>query len=107
MFLAFTVKLIPAFIVKDQLNTLADQILRKAEVQGKINIDCSKYQEDNIIPDSIKFEASTFENDKVQIGEDIVVICTAKVDIGLFGDFVSFPITLKGKATGSSEVFWK
>jgi hypothetical protein len=30
-----------------------------------------------------------------------------RVDIGLFGGFGSFPVTLKAQATGKSEVYWK
>ena len=36
-----------------------------------------------------------------------VVRATAETDIGLFGGFGSFPITLTASATGKSEVYWK
>ena len=29
------------------------------------------------------------------------------VNIGLFGEFASFPVTLTAKASGTSEVYWK
>lgn len=28
-------------------------------------------------------------------------------DVGLFGNFGSFPVTLRAQATGKSEVYWK
>jgi hypothetical protein len=42
----------------------------------------------------------------VQLGNEITVTLTQEVDIGFF-TFGSFPITLKSKATGKSEVYWK
>ncbi|PKM52547.1 MAG: hypothetical protein CVV02_01560 [Firmicutes bacterium HGW-Firmicutes-7] len=108
MVIAFVVKLFPVFIVKDQLNNLADQILREAEIQGMIYIDYSQIKNSSgITPDEVTWDASSYSSNKVQLNDPITVTCTAKVDIGLFGDFASFPINLKGKATGRSEVFWK
>jgi hypothetical protein len=28
-------------------------------------------------------------------------------NIGLFGEFASFPVTLRAQAAGKSEVYWK
>lgn len=106
--ISFTVRLFPAFIVKDQLSDLADQILREAETQGMIDIDYVEIvYSSGITPDEVVWEADTYSADKVQINDPITVTCTATVNIGLFGEFASFPINLKGKATGRSEVYWK
>ena len=108
MVIALAVKVYPAFIVKDQLNTLANEILRESQIQGKIDIDYSHIAESiGINIDTITWEADTFEGDKVQLDDQITVTCTANVEIGLFGDFGSFPIPLRSKATGKSEVYWK
>ena len=106
--LAFIIKTIPAFIVKDQLNTLATQTLREAQMEGKININYNPIADAlGIQPDNVIWEANTFSGDKVQLDEPITVTFIAKVNIGLFGEFGSFPISLKSKATGRSEVYWK
>ena len=44
---------------------------------------------------------------KIQLNEDVTVTLTLETDIGLFGEFASFPITLRAQATGKSEVYWK
>lgn len=108
MVIALAIKVFPAFIVKDQLNTLANQVLRESQLQGKINIDYSKIAETiGIIPDDVTWDANVFDYDKVQFNEEIIVTCTASVEIGLFGEFLSFSIPLKGRAIGKSEVYWK
>lgn len=105
--IALAINLYPAFIVKDQLNTLAKQTLRESQLEGRIEINYSYIAEAvGIDPDTIKWDANTFESNKVQFGEDILVTFTKTVDIGFF-EFGSFPINLKGKARGKSEVYWK
>ncbi|MDD3230331.1 MAG: DUF4320 family protein, partial [Oscillospiraceae bacterium] len=44
---------------------------------------------------------------RIQLNEEITVVVTYQMDIGLFGDFGSFPVTLRGEAIGKSEVYWK
>ena len=42
-----------------------------------------------------------------RLNEEVTVTLTLDMDIGLFGGFGSFPITLRSEATGKSEVYWK
>ena len=108
MILSLGIKVFPAFIAKDRLNTFADQVLREAQIQGMIEVDYSNILENiDINIDSVEWQANTFENKKVQLDESITVTCKTKVDIGLFGDFGSFGVPLRAKATGKSEVYWK
>ena len=44
---------------------------------------------------------------KIQLNEEVTVTLTLRTNIGLFGDFGSFPITLRAQASGKSEVYWK
>ena len=44
---------------------------------------------------------------KIQLGNEVEVTLTTTVNIGLFGEFASFPVTLTAKASGTSEVYWK
>ena len=43
----------------------------------------------------------------IQLNEEVTVTLTLDTNIGLFGEFASFPITLRAKASGKSEVYWK
>ncbi|HCA28075.1 MAG TPA: hypothetical protein DEP23_00095, partial [Ruminococcaceae bacterium] len=38
---------------------------------------------------------------------EVTVTVTYQTNIGLFGGFGSFPITLRADAAGKSEVYWK
>lgn len=108
MVIALGIKVFPAFIAKDRLNTFANRVLREAQVQGMIEIDYKSIAENiDINIDSVTWEANTFGDRKVQLDEVITVTCTTNVEIGLFGDFSSFLIPLKSKAIGKSEVYWK
>ena len=108
MIISLGIKVFPAFIAKSRLNTFSNQILRDAQTQGKIEIDYSDTAETiDINIEDVIWEANTLEDKKVQLDEKITVTSTTTVEIGLFGDFTSFPISLESKATGKSEVYWK
>lgn len=108
MIIALGIKVFPAFMAKDRLNIFANEVLREAQIQGMIEIDYSNIVENiDINIDSVTWEANTLGDRKVQLDEVITVTCTTNVEIGLFGDFGSFSIPLKSKATGKSEVYWK
>ena len=44
---------------------------------------------------------------RIQLNEEVSVQLTYRYDLGLFGSFGSFPVTLKAEASGKSEVYWK
>lgn len=108
MIIALGIKVFPAFIVKSRLNTFSNQLLRESQIQGMIEIDYSYIENEiDINIDSVLWEANTLGSNQVQLDEIILITCTSNVEIGLFGDFGSFSIPLKSKATGKSEVYWK
>ena len=43
----------------------------------------------------------------MQLNKDVSVTLTYETNIGLFGKFGSFPVTLRAEASGKSEVYWK
>lgn len=105
--IALAVNIYPVFIIKDQLNELAKQTLRESQLEGKVYINYSSIADSvGVVPDSIEWEANTIGMNKVQFGEEIIVTFNKMVDIGFF-EFGSFPIYLKAKAIGKSEVYWK
>lgn len=44
---------------------------------------------------------------KIQLDQEFTVTVSVQKNIGLFGGFGYFPITLRAQATGKSEVYWK
>lgn len=109
--IAFAVKVFPVYIVKNQLNTFADEVMRTAEISGRVGTEVSvkaeSLKEQTGINPIISWQANYISGtNNVQLNDEITVTVTKTVDIGFFS-FGSFPIGLKAKATGRSEVYWK
>lgn len=105
---ALAVTLFPVFLKKQQLDTFADEIVRQAEIIGSTDVGSRIAQlkgETGLDPD-IHWECDYYSGSRVQLNGDITVTLTDHVDIGFFV-FGSFPIELKAKATGKSEVYYK
>lgn len=111
LIIAFAVKVFPVFVVKNQLDTYANEVMRTAEISGRVGTEVSvkaeSLKEQIGINPTILWQANYISGtNKVQLNDEITVIATKNVDIGFFS-FGSFPIELKAKATGRSEVYWK
>lgn len=109
--IAFAVKVFPVFVAKNQLNTYANEVMRTAEISGRVGTELSikteNLKEQTGISPAISWQANYISGtNKVQLNDEITVTVTKTVDIGFFS-FGSFPIELKSKATGRSEVYWK
>lgn len=109
--IAFAVKVFPVFVVKNQLNAYANEIMRIAEISGRVGTEVSvkaeSLKEQTAINPEISWQANYISGtNNVQLNDEMTVIVAKTVDIGFFS-FGSFPIELKSKATGRSEVYWK
>ena len=109
--IALVVKVFPVFIAKNQLNTYASEVVRTAEISGRIGIETSsktkELNEQAGITPTITWQANYISGtNKVQLNDQMTVTVVKTVDIGFFS-FGSFPIELESKATGRSEVYWK
>ncbi len=105
--IALAVKVFPVFIAKNQLDTFATELCREAEISGRVGSETSRraavlQEQTGIDPD-----ISWSKNGTIQLNEEITVTVTLQRNIGLFGDFGSFPITLRAQASGKSEVYHK
>lgn len=107
MVLALSMRVFPVFIQKQQLDTFATELVREAEVSGRVGAETSRraavLSEKTGIHPNISWSA----NGRIQLNEEVTVTLTLDTNIGLFGEFASFPITLRAKASGKSEVYWK
>ena len=105
--LALVMRVLPVFIQKQQLDTFATELVREAEVSGRVGSETSRRaailsEQTGLQPD---IEWST--SGRIQLNDEITVTLTLETNIGLFGEFASFPITLQARAGGKSEVYWK
>ena len=105
--LALAMRVLPLFIQKQQLDTFATELVREAEVSGRVGSETSRRaailsEQTGLWPD-IEWSATG----RIQLNHEVTVTLTMETNIGLFGEFASFPITLRSQATGKSEVYWK
>ena len=99
--LALSVKILPVFIAKQQLDTFATELCREAEIAGQIG------NETNRRAAALREKIHWSARGRIQLNEEVTVQLTCRYDLGLFGGLGSFPVTLRAAATGKSEVYWK
>ena len=104
---AFSTKLYPVFLHKQQLDTYAGELCRVAEISGRVGDETVAKEEKLNAEMKISPNVAWNTSGKVQLNGEITVTCTITENIGLWGGFGSFPITIQGRATGQSEVYWK
>lgn len=105
--IAFAVKLFPVFIAKQQLDTFATELIREAEIAGRIGSETNRREQALREQTGLNPDIEWSDTGNIQLNEEITVSLTYDMDLGLFGGFGSFPITLRADATGKSEVYWK
>lgn len=107
LIIAFAINLFPAYMAKQKVDTFATEIMREAEIAGRIGSETTaeeaRLKENLGIDPTVTWSTSG----SVQLNGEISVIVQLEMDIGLFGNIGSFPVTLTGKAIGKSEVYWK
>jgi len=108
--IALYIGVYPALVLKGNLNTFATEIVREAEVTGRIGDKVDErigILEDKLqMNPSISWSTSYISGNKVQLNEiiEVTVEHDYEINVGAIG---SFSVTLQGKASGKSEVFWK
>jgi len=104
---AFVLQVYPVLLEKQQLDTYATELCRVAEISGRVGdettVKMQKLNQQMRITPTVTWSRSG----SIQLNDTIEVKCTSVKNIGLFGGFSSFPITLTGKASGQSEVYLK
>ena len=107
MVLALVVKVAPVFSAKQQLDTFVTELCRTAEIAGRIGSEttarANRLKEETGLDPAISWS----KTGNIQLNEEFTVTLFTTVNIGLFGNFSSFPITLTAKSTGVSEVYHK
>ena len=98
--IALGVRLFPIFITKMQL-------VREAEISGRVGSETSNRQRVLEEKTGIHPAVQWSNTGNLQLNEEVTVTVTIQKDLGLFGNFGSFPITIRARASGKSEVYWK
>ena len=107
MVLALSMRVLPVFIQKQQLDTFATELVREAEVSGRVGTETSRRAAILTEKTGLHPDISWSADGRIQLNEEVTVTLTLDTNIGLFGELALFPITLQAKASGKSEVYWK
>ena len=102
--IALGVRLFPIFITKMQVDNFADELAREAEISGRVGSETSNRQRVLEERTGIHPTVQWSRTGNLQLNEEVTVTVTIQKDLGLFGNFGSFPITIRARASGKSEV---
>jgi hypothetical protein len=105
--LAVAVSVMPVFITKNKLDTYASELCREAEIAGRVGTETTLRAQVLTEQTGLTPSITWSKTGRIQLNEEFTVTLTTQADIGLFGGFGSFPVTLKAQASGKSEVYWK
>ncbi len=106
MVLALILSVAPVVSAKIQLDNYADELVREAEIYGRIGSETTSRARVLTEKTGIKPKIEWSKTGKIQLNQEFTVTCTYKMKIS-FGDFGNFPVTLTAKASGKSEVYHK
>ncbi len=105
--IALGVRIFPIFITKIQMDNFADELVREAEICGRVGSETASRQMTLEERTGIHPSVSWSRTGNIQLNEEVTVTVTLQKDIGLFGGFGSFPVTIRARASGKSEVYFK
>ena len=105
--IALALRVFPVYIAKQQLDTFASELIREAEISGRVGSETSLRTQVMKEKTGLNPNISWSRTGRIQLNEEVTVTLTLQTNIGLFGGFGSFPITLRAEASGKSEVYWK
>ena len=105
--LALVVRVLPVYITKQQLDTFATELVREAELYGRVGTETTRRAQSLREQTGLDPDISWSSTGRIQLNQEITVVLTYETNLGLFAGFGSFPITLRSEATGKSEVYWK
>lgn len=105
--IALAVTVFPVYIAKQQLDTFATELVREAEITGRVGSETSRREQALREQTGLDPQVSWSRSGRIQLNQEVTVTVTYRTNIGLWGGFGSFPITLRSGASGKSEVYWK
>ena len=105
--IVLAVRVLPVFIAKNQLDTYATELCREAEISGRVGSETNRRAAVLTEQTGLSPRISWSKTGNIQLNQEVTVTLTLDRNIGLFGGFGSFPITLRSEASGKSEVYHK
>lgn len=107
LIIGLAIKVFPVYVAKQQIDTFATELIREAEISGRIGTETSRREQLLSEKTGITPTVDWSQTGKIQLNEEITVTITYDINIGLFSGFGSFPVTIRADAMGRGEVYWK
>ena len=104
--IALAVQVFPAYIAKQQVDTFASELIREAEISGRVGTETDVQEQLLRERTALEPEVTWSKTGKIQLNEEVTITCRITMDIG-FGGLGSFPVELMAQGIGKSEVYWK
>lgn len=105
--IALAVTVFPVYIAKQQLDIFATELVREAEITGRVGAETTRREQALREQTGLDPQITWSRSGRIQLNQEVTVTLTYRTNIGLWGGFGSFPITLRADAAGKSEVYWK
>ena len=105
--IAMAVSVLPVFVTKNKLDTYVSELCREAEIAGRVGSETTLRAQVLTEQTGLDPDITWSKTGRIQLNEEFTVTVTEQADLGLFGGFGNFPITLQARASGQSEVYWK
>ena len=87
--LALCVQVLPVFVKKQQLDVFATELVREAEISGRVGAETDRREESLIEKTGLEPDISWSQEGRIQLNKDVSVTLTYETNIGLFGKFRS------------------
>ena len=98
--IALGVRILPVFITKIQLDNFADELVREAEISGRVGSETTARQRTLEEKTGIHPAVSWSGTGKIQLNEEVTVTLTLQKDLGLFWKVKVVPGNHKGEGIG-------
>ena len=105
--MGLAVRVFPIYIEKNQLDSFASELCREAELTGNVGTQTSLRAQELEEETGLHPNITWSQTGNIQLSSTVTVTVSLQANIGLFGGFGSFPVTLTSKASGKSEVYHK
>ena len=113
MVILLAVGTLSLIVRKVNLDHFARELVRTAEISGRIGTEVnsrySELQDETGLSPAVSWQALYFNeaNKSIQLKGDIVLYLELQTSFKGLGGFIPRQVTLKSKATGQSERYWK
>lgn len=110
--LALSLRVLPVFIAKQQFDTFATELMREAEISGRIGAEMDRRAAALREKTGLDPQIAWSDSGQIQLNQEVTVTLTLQKDIGLLGNFGSFPSPCaprplgNPKCTGSEVAEW-